>query len=117
MSLLWEQMQTPCTLMERVRVSDGEGGFTTSWTDTAAFEAAIYLDNSTAARVAEKQGVKNLYTVQTAAELRFGDVFRRVKDGQVFRVTSNSDDGRTPSMVVFDFGVCSAEEWEPPDGD
>lgn len=117
MSRLWERMQTPCALMERVRVSDGEGGFTTSWADTAAFEAAIVKDTSTAARVAEKEGVRNVYTVTSKARLSFGDVFRRVSDGQVFRVTSNADDGRTPSMVTFQFEQCAAEEWELPDGD
>lgn len=117
MTLLWEQMQVPCVLMERTRVSDGEGGFATAWAETAEFSASIYLDNSTAARVAQKQGVTNLYTVQSVAELKFGDVFKRLSDGQCFRVTSNSDDGHTPSMVTFQFGVCSAEEWEVPDAD
>lgn len=117
MSQLWERMQVPCMLMERTRVADGEGGFTTAWTDTAAFEAAIVKDTSIAARVAEKEGVKNVYTVTSKAGLGFGDVFRRVSEGQVFLVTSNADDGRTPSMVTFQFEQCAAEEWELPDGD
>lgn len=117
MSHLWEQMQVPCALMERTRVGDGEGGFVTKWAPTARFEAAIVKDTSTAARVAEKEGVKNVYTVTSKAGLGFGDVFKRVSDGQVFRVTSNADDGKTPSMATFQFGQCAAEEWELPDGD
>ena len=66
--------------------------------------------------IAEKDGVANVYTVTTPkARLSFHDVFRRLSDGQCFRVTSNSDDGATPSMVTFSFGQCSAEEWEVPD--
>ena len=66
--------------------------------------------------IAEKDGVANIYTVTTPkARLSFHDVFRRLSDGQCFRVTSNSDDGATPSMVTFSFGQCSAEEWEVPD--
>lgn len=115
---LYEQMTTPCRLVEQRRVSDGEGGFSTAWVDGAEFEAAIVKDSSTLARIAEKDGVSNLYTVTTPkARLSFGDVFRRLSDGQCFRVTSNSDDGATPSMVTFSFGQCSAEEWEVPDGD
>ena len=58
----------------------------------------------------------SVYTVTTPkARLSFHDVFRRLSDGQCFRVTSNSDDGATPSMATFRFGQCSAEEWEVPD--
>lgn len=113
---LFEQMTTTCVLVEQRRVSDGEGGFATSWVDGAEFEAAIVRDTSTLARIAEKDGVANVYTVTTPkARLSFHDVFRRLSDGQCFRVTSNSDDGATPSMVTFSFGQCSAEEWEVPD--
>lgn len=112
MSLL-ESFKTDCTMLEKKRVSDGEGGFTTEWTDGVAFKAAITLDNSTAARVAEKEGVTNLYTVTTDvnAHLDFHDVFRRESDGQIFRVTSNGDDKRTPSVATFKFEQVSAEEW------
>lgn len=117
MSQLWERMQVTCSLMERTRVSDGEGGFAVAWAETASFEAAIVKDTSTQARIAEKDGVTNLYTVTTIAPLSFGDVFKRASDGQCFRVTSNADDGMTPSMVTFRFNQCSAEEWEVPDAD
>lgn len=114
---LWEQMQTPCELMERTRASDGEGGFITKWAPSASFNAAIVKDTSTEAKLAEKEGVTNLYTITTKATLNYHDVFRRVSDGQVFRVTSNADDGKTPSMVTFQFSQCSAEEWELPNED
>ena len=112
MSLLDDYM-TPCVLLTKTRVSDGEGGWTTSWTDGMGFEAAIVLDNSTAARVAERQGVTNLYTVTTSRGfmLDFHDVFRRESDGQVFRVTSNGDDRQTPTSATLDMSQVSAEEW------
>lgn len=106
-------MAESCTLLERKRVPDGEGGFETAWADGPTFEAAIVKDTSTAARVAEKEGVTNLYTVTTPtnASLEFHDVFRRNRDGQIFRVTSNGDDKRTPSVASFSFEQVSAEEW------
>ena len=112
MSLLDDYM-TPCTLLEKRRTPDGEGGWTTTWVDGAGFEAAIVLDNSTLARVAARDGVTNIYTVTTSRgfTLDFHDVFRRERDGQVFRVTSNSDDKMTPPSTTLDMAQASAEEW------
>lgn len=113
MTGLPDTMSEPCTLLEKKRVPDGEGGFTTEWSDGPSFKAAIVLDTSTAARVAEKEGVTNLYTVTTStnASLDFHDVFRRESDGQVFRVTSKEGDKVTPKVASFQFAQVSAEEW------
>lgn len=110
---LVDSFKEPCVLMEKKSVSDGEGGWTTTWVDGAAFDAAIVRDTTLAARVAEKEGVSNVYTVttDTDARLEFHDVFKRVSDGQVFRVTSNGDDMKTPGRATFSFEQVSAEEW------
>lgn len=112
MSLV-DNFKVPCTLLERSRVPDGEGGWTTGWADGPAFQAAIVRDSSLTARVAEREGLTNVYTVTTSpnAALEFHDVFRRKSDGQVFRVTSNGDDKRTPANASFQFEQVSAEEW------
>lgn len=112
MSLV-DNFKVPCVLLERSRVPDGEGGWTTGWADGPEFDAAIVRNSSLAARVAEKEGVTNVYTVTTSpnAALEFHDVFRRVSDGQVFRVTSNGDDVQTPAQATFQFQQVSAEEW------
>lgn len=100
-------------MLDKVRVSDGEGGFTTSWQEGAEFDAAIVKDTSLEARIAEKDGLTNTYTVTTSvnAALDFHDVFKRLSDDQVFRVTSNGDDKRTPSVASFQFEQVTAEEW------
>lgn len=112
MSLV-DNFKVPCTLLERSRVSDGEGGWTTGWVDGPTFQAAIVRDSSLAARVAEREGLTNVYTVTTSpnAALEFHDVFKRKSDGQVFRVTSNGDDKCTPPTSSFQFEQVSAEEW------
>lgn len=112
--MLVENFKVPCVLMERERVADGEGGWYSTWKEGAEFRAAIVRDTSLEARVAEKEGVSNVYTVttDTNAHLEFHDVFKRVSDGQVFRVTSNGDDMRTPEVASFQFEQVSAEEWE-----
>lgn len=115
MSLLSDAMET-CVMLDRRTQSDGYGGYTTAWTDGAEFNAAIVLDNSTQARVAAVQGVTNLYTITTGREinLQYHDVFRRVRDGKVFRVTSDGDDKLTPASASLNMRQVSGEEWRLP---
>ena len=115
MSLLQEYME-PCQLIEKQRVPDGEGGFITSWADGTGFKAAVVCDTSMQARAAEKQGVTSLYTVTSEpnAKLEYHDVFRRLSDGKIFRVTSDGDDAQTPKRATFQFSQVTAEEWELP---
>ena len=62
MSLLTQAMED-VVMLEKKRVPDGEGGFTTDWAEGVQFKAAISFDSSMQARTAEKQGVTSLYTV------------------------------------------------------
>ena len=102
-----------CVLLEKTRVLDGEGGWNSAWTDGVRFKAAITHDNSIEARVAESQDMKATYTVTTdkSMPLDYHDVFRRESDGQVFRVTSDGTDKRTPATSTFQVSQVSAEEW------
>ncbi len=117
MSLLSEQMEV-CTIIDKRTEPDGYGGITTVWSDGASFEAAIVLDTSMQARVAEKQGVTAVYTITTekSINLQFRDVFRRESDGKVFRVTSDGDDKKTPESATLNMRQVSAEEWVIPNG-
>ena len=114
MSLLTQAMED-VVLMEKRRIPDGEGGFTTKWEDGVQFKAAINFDSSMEARTAEKQGVTSLYTVTVPLNcgLEYHDVFRRLRDGKVFRVTSDGDDKITPPSASFQFAQVTAEEWTP----
>lgn len=100
-------------MLEKMRMPDGEGGFITEWIDGAPFEAAITFDTSIQALTAEKQGVTSRYTVTTrkAAKLEYHDVFKRVSDGKVFRVTSDGDDKYSPNVSSLNMRQVTAEEW------
>lgn len=113
MSLI-DSMMEPCVMVDKKTVADGLGGFTTQWVDGAEFNAAIVIDSSTEAKIAEKQGVTELYTitVQKGMPLAYHDVFKRVRDSQVFRVTSNIKDKQSPDVASFSIGQVSAERWE-----
>lgn len=115
MSLLSEALEN-CTILDKRTVNDGYGGFDTTWVDGASFYAAIVLDSSMQARVAEKAGVTALYTVTTSKNinLQYHDVFRRESDSKIFRVTSDGDDKKTPASATLDMRQVSAEEWSLP---
>lgn len=117
MSLI-EQWQEKCTIIESKKVPDGDGGFIASWTDGAEFKAAVVCDTSMQARTAEKQGVTSLYTVtcEPNAKLEYHDVFRRLSDRKIFRVTSDGDDVQTPKSATFQFSQVTAEEFTLPVG-
>lgn len=114
MSMIEESMEDVC-FMEKQRVPDGEGGFMPGgWTEGIVFRAAITFDTSMQARIADKQGVRSLYTVTTAknARLEYHDVLKRLSDGKVFRITSDGDDKQTPARAVFgQYLQVTAEEW------
>jgi len=100
-------------MIDKRTVSDGYGGYVTEWVDGAEFQGAITLDTSIEARIGEKQGVTALYTVTTskALNLQYHDVFKRLSDGKVFRVTSDGDDKHTPKSANLNMRQVKAEEW------
>lgn len=100
-------------MIDKTTVDDGYGGYTTVWVEGAEFEAAIVFNSSMEARRAEASGVSSLYTVTTSRvlTLEYHDVFRRIRDGKVFRVTSDGDDSYTPKSATLDMRQVTAEEF------
>lgn len=117
MSLLSEAMEN-CIMLDKQTAPDGYGGRIDTWTDGAPFKAAITFDTSMEARTANQQGVTSMYTVTTGREfmLEYHDVFRRVRDGKIFRVTSDGDDRYTPASTTLNMRQVTAEEWSLPNG-
>lgn len=115
MSLLSEAMET-CTMLDKVKAKDGYGGYKEIYQDGVEFDAAIVRINTLEAKIADKQGIKDLYTITTrrALNLQYHEVFRRNGDGKIFRVTSDGDDNKTPTSASLDMRVVSAEEWVLP---
>lgn len=114
--MLFEKFYEPCTRMVFDRVPDGEGGWSTEKDDGAGFMAAVVLDTSSAALIAESAGMARRYTVTTpvGVSLGFHEVFRRDSDGRAFRVTSDPGDRRTPGVASFSFEQVTAEAWVIP---
>lgn len=112
MSLLDLAMED-VVMMDKTSKPDGVGGVIHGWSEGAAFKAAITFDTSVEARTAEQQGVTSLYTVTTrkAISLEYHDVFKRIRDGKIFRVTSDGDDKYTPASASIDMRQVTAEEY------
>lgn len=112
MSLIDDAMEA-VVLLDKKSQPDGEGGFITSWVDGAQFMAALTFNTSLAARVAQKEGVTSLYTVTTRRGVRldYHDIFKRLSDGKIFRVTSDGDDVVSPKSSALDMRQVTAEEW------
>lgn len=114
MSLLSEAMEN-CIYITKTKVPDGYGGYIDMFIEGVQFKAAITFDTSIQARIGEKQGVTSRYTVTTdkGMVLLYHDIFKRVRDGKIFRVTSDGDDKFTPKSAGINMRQVTAEEWEP----
>lgn len=112
MSLL-ENAYEDFTVINKSIVDDGYGGTVTEWTDGAKIRGAIVLDSSTQMKIAQAMGVTAVYTltVHRDIELDYHTVIRREEDGKIFRLTSDSDDKKTPPAAGLDMRQYSAEEW------
>lgn len=118
MSLLSDAMEE-CVLLNKQTVPDGYGGRMETWTESDFhFQAAVVFNTSIEARRAEAEGVTSLYTITTSRgiNLEYHEVFKRIRDGKIFRVTSDGDDVYTPKSATLDMRQVTAEEWSIPNG-
>ena len=113
MSLI-DAYMTKCVWLEPYAVDDGEGGSVITWREGSLFNAAATLSSSTKRTNADKAEAANIYnvTVYQPLLLPFHGVFRRVKDGKVFRIISDGADRKTPETSPLNLRRATAEEWE-----
>ena len=118
MSLLSEAMEK-CVMLNKTTIPDGYGGRIDMWVESEfTFDSAIVYDTSIEARRAEAEGVTSLYTVTTdkSIVLEYHEAFKRLRDGKIFRVTSDGDDRFTPQSAALNMRQVTAEEWRIPNG-
>jgi head-tail adaptor len=115
MSLI-DNMMEPCVIMDKVTKRDPAGGKITAYVDGAEIRAAITCDTSLEARIAGADGVKDVYTITTRRSdaLAKPDVIKRVRDGAIFRITSDGNEKTSPDISTLDMAQASAESWVLP---
>ena len=112
MSLLTQAMED-CVTLINTTTPDGFGGTTNQWQEGLQFKGAFDFQTSIEAKIAEKQGVTGLWNILIPkdVELEYHNVFKRVSNGQIYRVTSK-DDKTSPKGAGMNLKLVSAEEWE-----
>lgn len=112
MSLLDDNFEN-FTIVNKAVVDDGVGGTANAWADGTTIRGAMVFDNSSEMKIAMALGAKAVYTltVRKNVLLDHHTVLRRDSDGKIFRLTSNSDDKKTPKGAGLNMRQYSAEEW------
>lgn len=113
---LLQSMMEKCVMMDKTTVGDGMGSFDAVWVEGAEFDAFVRKESAPEIRVAEKDGAKEMFTVVVPMNvtLEYHDVFKRLRDGAIFRLTSNTKDGETSASASTPVQVARAncERWE-----
>ena len=114
---LMDSFASDCVALTRAIDKDGYGGYTSAWTDGVTFSASFEYSASPEMIIAEKQGVARTYKmyVDKRLTLEYHDAFRRVSDGQTFRVTNPGTDRHTPETSTLDKRLIEVEKWVLPD--
>lgn len=92
---------------------DGYGGETEVWTAGETIKGVMTFDSSAEMQIAQSMSVRGAYTftVKKDVELDYHTVVRRESDKKIFRLTSNSDDKKTPESAALNMRQYTAEEW------
>lgn len=104
------------SIVSLIYSEDGYGGQKYEWAATATFEGVLALDDSIATQLAEKQGVKGVYTMTFSKPTRlpWHTIICKGNDlTQCWRVTSK-DEKETPSSSSLDMRIVRCEEYELP---
>lgn len=104
-----------CVMLDKRTAPDGFGGVVETWEEGAGIRLGITRNSSTEAQIAYQNGTKELFTLVMLPVLSLspGDRVKRLKDGKVFRVTSDSRDMTTPEVAQVQFRQCDAEVVNP----
>lgn len=110
---LLESAMEDCFMLDKSTVSDGMGGFVPSWVQGAAFKAFVRKETAPEITIADKQSAKETFTVvvHKGVPLEYHDVFQRVSDGAVFRLTSNVADDAAPGASTVPIAKANCERW------
>lgn len=110
---LLESSYEDFTVLNKIVIDDGYGSVTTVWANGASIKGIMTYDGSSEILVAQAMGATSIYkfVVKKNVVLDYHTVVRRESDSKIFRLTSNSDDLKTPQGAM-NIRQYSAEEWK-----
>ena len=113
MSLL-DAFSKEFVMIDKTSVPDGDGGFIPTYKEGLKFKMPQAHDTTIEAQQAEREGTASTYTFLPAKGMQFSyhDIFKRVSDGQYFRVTVPVGDKETPELSRLGLTYIKAEKWE-----
>ena len=120
---LMDEYNVSCVLLVKTIRPDPVGGYKRDWVDGASFDAAWEYQSAPEIIVAEQEGVARTYRiyVDKTLDMDYHDAFRRTDNGQIYRVTNQGTDRKTPSFSRLNKRLIEVEKWELPheeeDGD
>lgn len=99
----------PFTLLEQAHNDTEYGTGAIAYNVGATFYAGISQTSTSEAQIAERQGMKTIYTIIHPPEvhLRQDDRVRRERDQRVYRITGSSN--YTPDRANVQYGTVNAE--------
>lgn len=92
-------------------VPNGMGGVKWDVSEGVVFRGGLSTNASTQALLAYQTGAKVLYTlvIDKSMVLEVGDGVKRLSDGMMLRITSNSRDMQTPMLADVQYAQVTAE--------
>lgn len=92
-----------CCVLDYVSVPNpnAPGGMKYEWREGAAFVTRLVMNNSSTMQVAYGQGQETSYTlvVEKPIEFTSGQRIKRLSDGLILQLTSNTRDMKTPELA------------------
>ena len=109
-------MASKCVKLRETDAPDGAGGFTRTFTEEPPFDAVIVRGKFGEDRAGQKASEAAAFTVivERDAGLSFHDVFKRLSDGAVFRMTSTAGDCAAPDVASVPIAKGKCERWALP---
>lgn len=113
MSLL-EEFEETFEIIDRKIIDDGAGGNDDEWIPGAEFKGVLSSGGTLQTQIAFalKDTLTFTLNVSRSWTLKYHDVFRRKKTGEIFRITSDDEMKKTPPSSSLDINQYTCERWE-----
>lgn len=103
-------------LKNKTTLPDGMGGYYTTWENGAIIKMSLDLGGSSEIRQAQAQNLKTVFTASFPIDtpVTYDNYLEDVETGDIYRITSNPKDNKTPPEATFQSCYATAVRTELP---